>query len=85
MRSIPLIRVIVSVTGQANWADDEADPQHTIVEFGGLLVVRQTQAVQGKIREVLADIRRMKKEGAFASFDGDHAPSTRPAMPTTSP
>jgi hypothetical protein len=70
---IPLIRVIQSATGPENWDDPERDPQATITEFGGLLVVRQTSLVHERIKGVLADIRRMKKEGAFSTLDKDHS------------
>jgi len=70
---IPLIRVIQSATGPENWDEREREQQATITEFGGLLVVRQTSLVHERIKGVLADIRRMKKDGAFSTLDRDHS------------
>jgi hypothetical protein len=83
--TIPLIRVIQSATGPENWDEREREQPATITEFGGLLVVRQNPMVHEKIKRVLADIRRMKSDGAFSALDKDRntpqfvAPQARPA------
>jgi len=73
--TIPLIRVIQNATEPESWTGNEG----TITEFGGLLVVLQDPIVHEKIKRVLADIRRMKREGAFATLDKDR--SNYPAIP----
>jgi hypothetical protein len=65
-RRLPLIQTIIAATGDS-W--DEGST--TITEFGGLLVVRQSPLVHDKIKTLLADIRRMRADGAFASFAKD--------------
>jgi len=72
--AIPLIRVIESATDQSKWGGEE-EQNGTITEFGGLLIVRHNPLVQEQIRRVLADIRRIRKSGAFANLDKDHAVS----------
>lgn len=72
--AIPLIRVIQSATDPSKW-DGEEGESGTITEFGGLLIVRHNPLVQEQIRRVLADIRRIRKSGAFANLDKDHAVS----------
>jgi hypothetical protein len=62
-----LIKTIIAATGDS-W--DERST--TITEFGGLLVVRQSPLVHDKIKSLLADIRRMRADGAFASFAKDY-------------
>jgi hypothetical protein len=62
-RRLPLIRTIVSGIGDS-WNEENT----SITEFDGLLVVRQSQPVHHKIKTLLADIRRMRADGAFASF-----------------
>jgi hypothetical protein len=91
--SIPLIRVIENATDPEKWIDNGGAPG-TITEFGGLLIVRQTRAVHEEIKHVLADVRQMIKEGAFAPPDqqtgnpatpdqaaADWSPQAEPATP----
>jgi hypothetical protein len=65
---IPLIRVIKFSVDASDWSDD-AGAGPSISEIGGLLVVSQNFQVHEQIKCVLADLRRMKKEGAFATLD----------------
>jgi hypothetical protein len=67
--AIPLIRVIQNAMEPDSWAEN----QGTITEFGGLLVVLQNPIVHEKIKRVLADIRRIKSEGAFSTLDKDRS------------
>jgi hypothetical protein len=67
--AIPLIRVIQNAAEPNSWAENEG----TITEFGGLLVVLQNPIVHEKIKRVLADIRRIKSEGAFSTLDKDRS------------
>jgi HAAS domain-containing protein len=68
---IPLIRVIKYSVDASDWAEEPGDGP-SITEIGGLLVVSQNALVHEQIRRVLADLRRMRKEGAFAAFDSTH-------------
>jgi hypothetical protein len=69
---IPLIRVIKYAGDPADWDEQEgAGPK--ITEIGGLLVVNQNPMVHEQIKRILADLRRMRKEGAFATIDGNQA------------
>jgi len=63
-RRLPLIQTIIAATTTDSW--DEGSTM--ITEFGGLLAVRQSPLVHDKIKRLLADIRRMRADGAFASF-----------------
>lgn len=67
--AIPLIHVIQNATDPENWSADGGERSGTITEFGGLLVVRHNPLIHEQIRQVLADFRRIKKEGAFSSWD----------------
>jgi hypothetical protein len=44
------------------------DEGASITEFGGLVVVRQSPLVHDRIKDLLGDIRRMRSDGAYASF-----------------
>jgi hypothetical protein len=76
----PLIQVIryAGDAGDWNQTDDGVGPK--ITEIAGLLVINQNPRVHEKIKRILDDLRRMKKEGAFAPLEKDHsAPPTPPA------
>jgi dihydropteroate synthase len=62
-RRLPLIQTIISATGPDSW-----DEGASISEFGGLLVVRQNPFVHERIKRLLASIRWMRKDGAFATL-----------------
>jgi len=65
---IPLIRVIKYAGDPNDWEEEEGGGPK-ITEIGGLLVVNQNPMVHEQIKRILADLRRMRKEGAFAAFD----------------
>jgi hypothetical protein len=60
---LPLVQTIISATVDS-WDDEDT----SITELGGLIVVRQSPLVHEAIKDLLADIRRMRADGAFASF-----------------
>ena len=60
----PFIRMVVSATGAEFWEEDAS-----ISELGGLLIVRQNPRVHDRIKALLASIRLMKKDGAFAGLE----------------
>jgi hypothetical protein len=60
---LPLVQTIISATVDS-WDDEDT----SITELGGLIVVRQSPLVHEAIKDLLADIRRMRVDGAFASF-----------------
>jgi hypothetical protein len=62
-RRPPFIQMLISGTGKEVW-DEEA----SISELGGLMIVRQNPRVHERIKRLLASIRLMRKEGAFASL-----------------
>jgi hypothetical protein len=64
---LPLVRTIMAAVDPDSWEEGA-----TITEFGGLLVVRQNPINHDKIKTLLADIRRMRANGAFASFTKDY-------------
>ncbi|HEV8066843.1 MAG TPA: permease prefix domain 1-containing protein [Planctomycetaceae bacterium] len=66
-RRPPFIQMVISATGTDVW-----DEGASISELGGLLIVRQNPRVQERIKRLLASIRLMRKEGAFASLQ-DHS------------
>jgi hypothetical protein len=72
----PLIRVIKYAGGEGAWDESEGGGQ--ISELGGLLVVNQNANVHEKIKRILADLRRIRKDGAFANLEKEHvwAPTT---------
>jgi hypothetical protein len=83
---IPLIRVIRYAGSADDWSEGEGGGPK-ITELGGLLVVNQNPIVHEQIKRILADLRRMRKEGAFTSLDKDHGnllDKDRSAPPTTS-
>ncbi len=69
---IPLIRVIRYAGSSDDWQEEEGEGPK-ITEIGGLLVVNQNPIVHEEIKRILADLRRMKKDGAFATRDKDHS------------
>jgi hypothetical protein len=68
-RRLPLIQTILAAT-ENTWGED---PSRTITEFGGLIIVRQSPRVHEKIKALLADIRRMRDNGAYVSFAKQYA------------
>ncbi len=62
-RRLPLIQTIKAATAAESW-----DEGASISELEGLLIVRQNPRVHEQIKALLADIRRMRDNGAFASF-----------------
>jgi hypothetical protein len=75
----PLIRVIQYAGDADDWQQEEGEGPR-ITEIGGLLVVNQTWTVHENIKRILADLRRMKRDGAYAAFDKN--PSDQPASAT---
>jgi hypothetical protein len=68
-RRLPLIQTLIAATGPDAWNEDSGA---TISELGGLLVVRQNRFVHERIKRLLADVRQMRDDGAFASFAKDY-------------
>lgn len=66
----PLIRVIKYAGGEDAWSDEGGGQ---ITELGGLLVVNQSAIVHEEIKRILFDLRRMRKDGAFANLEKDHS------------
>jgi hypothetical protein len=64
----PLIRVIQYAGDADDWQQEQGEGPR-ITEIGGLLVVNQSWIVHEQIKRILADLRRMKKDGAYANFD----------------
>jgi hypothetical protein len=63
-RGPSLANFIEDITGpRDNW-----EKPASITEVGGLLIARNTSGVHEKIKDVLASIRRVKKDGAFANL-----------------
>jgi hypothetical protein len=76
----PLIRVIRYAGDADDWQEQEGEGPK-ITELGGLIVVKQNRMVHEQIKRILADLRRMRKAGAFAPLEKDHAgPSTTSAQ-----
>ena len=75
----PLIRVIQYAGDADDWQQEEGEGPR-ITEIGGLLVVNQNWIVHEQIKRILADLRRMKKDGAYANFD--KRPCDEPASST---
>jgi hypothetical protein len=69
---LPLIQTLIAATGADSWDNDA-----TISEFGGLLVVRQNPFVHERIKSVLANIRLIKQDGAFASMASQYDAEAR--------
>lgn len=61
----PFIQMVISATGTEFW-----DEGTSASELGGLLIVRQNPRVHERIKALLASIRLMKKDGAFAGLAG---------------
>ncbi len=81
---IPLIRVIKYAGDAEDWeGENGAGPK--ITEIGGLLVVNQNPIVHEQIKRILADLRRMRKEGAFATFDNAQSAPVANTPKTASP
>ncbi|HEX4072147.1 MAG TPA: hypothetical protein VHX68_13285, partial [Planctomycetaceae bacterium] len=67
----PLIRVIKYAGGEAAWGGD-SEGGGQVTELGGLLVVNQSANVHEEIKRILADLRRIRKDGAFANLEKEH-------------
>jgi len=81
---IPLIRVIKYAGDPEDWeGENGAGPK--ITEIGGLLVVNQNPIVHEQIKRILADLRRMRKEGAFAAFDNAQSAPVANTSKTANP
>jgi hypothetical protein len=65
---IPLIQVIKYAGETDDWQNDEGS-HYGLTELGGLIAVNQNSIVHQQIRRILADLRRMKREGAFATSE----------------
>jgi hypothetical protein len=75
----PLIRVIKYAGDEDAWSGEGGGQ---ITELGGLLVVNQSAIVHEEIKRILSDLRRVRKDGAFANFEKDHtAPPSRALSP----
>jgi hypothetical protein len=81
---IPLIRVIKYAGDPDDWSTEEGGGPK-ITEIGGLLVVNQNPIVHEQIKRILADLRRMRKEGAFAAFDNVKSAPVADSPPTGRP
>ncbi len=60
---LPFIQTIVATGRDVSWGDDAS-----ISEFDGLVVIRQSPGEHERIKRLLASIRLMKKNGAFAGL-----------------
>ena len=76
---------MIQYAGDADdWQQEEGEGPR-ITEIGGLLVVNQSWLVHEQIKRILADLRRVKKDGAYANFDkgpGDETASSTKGAPT---
>jgi hypothetical protein len=63
----PFIAMVINGTGTEFWAEKES-----ISELGGLLIVRQNPRMHERIKALLASIRLMKKQGAFAALNDQY-------------
>jgi len=68
----PLIRIIKYAGTEAAWGGDSEGGGH-VTELGGLLVVNQSANVHEEIKRILADLRRIRKDGAFANVEKEHS------------
>ncbi len=59
--------MVISATGTEFW-----DEGTSISELGGLLIVRQNPRVHERIKNLLASIRLMRKEGAFSALNDQY-------------
>jgi predicted TIM-barrel fold metal-dependent hydrolase len=75
---LPFIRTIVETGPEVSWGEDAS-----ISEFGGLVVIRQCPREHERIKRLLASIRLMKKNGAFAGL-ADQFVDPKPAAPAHS-
>jgi len=66
-RRLPLIQTIIASAAPGAWPEDA-----TISEVGGLLVIRQNPFEHDRIKRLLASIRLMRKEGAFAALSDQY-------------
>jgi hypothetical protein len=66
-RRLPLIQTILSTSLPGAWPEGAS-----ISELAGLLVVRQNPFEQDRIKRLLASIRLMKKDGAFAALSDQY-------------
>jgi hypothetical protein len=68
----PLIRVIKYAGAEAAWGGDSEGGGGQVTELGGLLVVNQSANVHEEIKRILADLRRIRRDGAFANLEKEH-------------
>jgi hypothetical protein len=64
---LPLIQTIMSTTAPEAWQEGTS-----ISEVGGLLVIRQNPFEHARIKRLLASIRLMRKDGAFAALSDQY-------------
>jgi hypothetical protein len=76
----PLIRIIRYAGESDAWSDRDGGIP-SITEIGGLIVVNQDALVHEQIKRILADLRRMKKDGAFATLEGGRPVPQAPSSP----
>lgn len=67
-KRLPFIQMVISATGTEFW-DEEGT---SISELGGLLIVRQNPRIHERIKNLLASIRLMRKEGAFSALNDQY-------------
>jgi len=66
-KRLPFIQMVISATGTEFW-----DEGTSISELGGLLIVRQNPRVHERIKQLLASIRLMRKDGAFSALNDQY-------------
>jgi hypothetical protein len=64
---LPLIQTIISTAAPEAWQEGTS-----ISEVGGLLVIRQNPFEHVRIKRLLASIRLMRKDGAFAALSDQY-------------
>jgi hypothetical protein len=64
---LPLIQTIVSTGEPGSWQEGTS-----ISEVDGLLVIRQNPFEHARIKRLLASIRLMRKDGAFAALSDQY-------------
>ncbi|HXY33439.1 MAG TPA: hypothetical protein VEI07_04380, partial [Planctomycetaceae bacterium] len=65
--SPPFIRIVTAATDSESWGEGAS-----ISELGGLMIVRQNPRMHEQIKALLASIRLMRKEGAFAVLNDQY-------------
>jgi len=64
---LPLIQTIISTGAPGSWQEGTS-----ISEVGGLLVIRQNPFEHVRIKQLLASIRLMRKDGAFSALSDQY-------------